>query len=52
MPPAAHDSVLVFIGTTGPFPQLPHTTQFKKEISTTFRPIANLGSEVPKNNKI
>ena len=32
----------VFFGTTGPCPQLPHTTQFKIENSTTFRPIAIL----------
>ena len=25
------DPLLLFFGTTGPFPQLPHTTQFKKK---------------------
>ena len=36
------ESVLVFFGTTGPFPQLPQTTQFKTEMSVMFWPIAIL----------
>ena len=34
MPPAASWFSFFFFGTTSPFPQLPHTTQLKKEIST------------------
>ena len=33
---------MVFFGTTGSFPKLPHTTQFKIEISAISRPIAIL----------
>ena len=33
---------MVFFGTTGSFPKLAHTTQFKREISAISRPIAIL----------